>query len=162
MTISLIAAVDERGGIGKNGKIPWRLPADMKHFKKLTLGKPVIMGWKTFESIGKALPERKNIVLTEDASFHAEGIAAVHSTEEALAAAEPAEEIMIIGGGTTYRQFLPLAKRIYLTRVQSVFDADTFFPEFNADEWRETERADHPADEKNPNAFTFLTLEKQL
>lgn len=160
MTITLIAAVDERGGIGKNGKIPWRLPADMRHFKELTLGKPVIMGWKTFESIGKALPERKNIVLTEDASFRGEEAIPVHSVEEALAAAAPAEEVMIIGGGATYQQFLPLAKRMYLTRIHSVFDADTFFPEFNADEWRETERVDHPADEKNPSAFTFLTLEK--
>lgn len=162
MILSLIAAIDERGGIGKNGKIPWRLPADMKHFKELTLGKPVIMGWKTFESIGKALPERKNIVLTEDAAFRVEGITPAHSAEEALAVAAPAEEIMIIGGGATYRQFLPLAKRMYLTRVHGVFDSDTFFPEFNADEWREVERADHPADEKNPSAFTFLTMEKQL
>jgi len=152
--------MDERGGIGKNGKIPWHLPADMKHFKELTTGKPIIMGWKTFQSIGKPLPERKNIVLTEDASFRAENVMAVRSIEEALAAAESAEEVMIIGGGATYRQFLPLAKRMYLTRVQGVFDADTFFPTFDAAEWKEVEREEHPADEKNQFAFTFLTLEK--
>ncbi len=160
MIISIIAAVDEDGGIDKNGKIPWHLPADMKHFRELTLGKPVIMGRKTFQSIGKPLPGRQNIIITRDKDFRTEGAEVALLPEETLAAAAPAEEVIVIGGAEVYRQFLPLADKIYLTRVKGRFECDTFFTEFNPAEWRESERVEHAADAKNPDAFAFSVFQK--
>ncbi len=146
--------------IGKTNALPWYLPADLKHFRDLTRGKPIIMGRKTFEAIGKPLPDRLNIIITHEADFKKEGCIVVHSPEEAIAAAENAEEVMVIGGGTIYKLFLPKADRLYLTEIDHEFDGDIFFPEFDRSEWCEISREPHEPDEKNPYRYTFLTLER--
>lgn len=160
MIVSLVVATALNGGIGKGGRMPWHLPGDLRHFKGLTLGKPVIMGRKTLESIGRPLPERRNIVLTRDQDFRAAGVQVCHSLAEALVVAEPAAEVMIIGGGEIYKAAWPRADRIYLTRIAAQLEADTFFPEIRSGEWRETARADYEADAKNPYAYSFVTLER--
>ncbi|QKT04352.1 type 3 dihydrofolate reductase [Ectothiorhodospiraceae bacterium 2226] len=160
MHISLIAAMADQRVIGKDNAMPWHLPADMAHFRKLTLGKPVLMGRKTFESLGKPLPSRTNIVLTRDAEFHAEGCLVVHSVEEALKVASNAFEFMVIGGQHVYELMLPRAQRMYLTLVHARVDGDAYFPPFAPGHWREEEREEHPADERNPYPYTFLTLER--
>lgn len=162
MIISLIAAMDKNRVIGKGNKLPWDLPADMQHFRDLTRGKPVIMGRKTFESIGRPLPERTNIIMTREKSFQSPGCVVVHSPEEAVQAAGNTEEVMVIGGSSIYEQFLPIANRIYLTIIDQEFDGDAHFPEFDKNEWKEAAREDHEADEKNPYRYTFLTYEKEI
>lgn len=160
--LSLIVAVGEHHEIGKNGKMPWHLPADLKHFKALTLGKPVIMGRKTFAAIAKPLPQRRNIVVTRQHDYHAAGCEVAHSLADALVLASGEPEIMVIGGAEIYREALPRAQRIYLTRVHARFEADTFFPAFDPDEWRETVREDHAADERNHFAYSFVTLVRRI
>ena len=160
--LSLIVAVGANNEIGKNRRMPWHLPADLKHFKALTLGKPIIMGRKTFAAIGKPLPDRRNIVVTRDRGLHADGIEVAHSLTDALVLAAGVPEIMLIGGGELYREALPRAQRIYLTRVHASFDADTFFPALDPADWRETAREDHAADERNAFAYSFITLERRL
>lgn len=161
MIISLIAAMSANRVIGNAGKIPWKMPADMKHFRDITRDKPVIMGRRTFESIGHALPERTNIVMTRDRTMHAEGCRIGNSREEAIALAGNADEIMVIGGEVIYKEFLSLAHRIYLTIIDVELRGDAFFPEINFAEWQETSREEHKSDEKNPYAYTFITLEKK-
>ena len=160
MIISLVAAVSENRVIGKDNALPWNLPADLRHFKELTIGKPVIMGFKTFESIGKPLSNRTNIVLCKE-KVEIPGCTVVHSIEEALQAVGNAEEVMIIGGGSVYAQFLPKADRMYLTRVHAEVEGDTYFPEFNQDEWKEIERVNHEKDEQHPYSFRFVTFERK-
>ena len=161
MIISLIAAMGRNRVIGADNALPWDLPADMKRFRQLTMGKPIIMGRKTFESIGKALPGRVNIVMTRDADLRAEGCVVVHSPEEALRAAGDVPEAVVIGGGSIFGQFLPMAQRMYLTMIDKDFQGEAVFPEFDADDWRESERRDCAPDEKNAYSYTFLTLEKK-
>lgn len=161
MIISLIVAMSANRVIGNAGVIPWKLPADMNRFRITTMGKPIIMGRKTFESIGHALPGRTNIVMTRDRSFHAEGVRIVLSRKEAITAAGDADEVMVIGGEGIYKEFLPIAHRIYITIVDVKLQGDAFFPEVNTAEWREINREEHKSDEKNPYAYTFLTLEKK-
>ncbi len=159
--ISLIAAMAENGVIGIDNRLPWKLPADMKWFRENTLGKPIIMGRKTFESFGaKPLPQRPNIVVTTDANYHADGAVVVHSIEEALGKAENASEIMIIGGASFYTQMLPRADRIYLTVVHHNFEGDAWFPEFDRGAWREVRRQEHPVDDRNPYACSFIVMER--
>lgn len=160
MVISIIAAVSENGVIGKDNALPWNLPADLKHFKGLTIEKPVIMGLKTFKAIGKPLPNRTNIVLSKE-KVEIPGCTVVHSIEEALQAAGNAEEVMIIGGGSVYAQFLPKADRMYLTKVHAEVEGDTYFPEFNQDDWKETAREEHEKEEQHPYSFNFITLERK-
>ncbi len=163
MFISLIAAVLKNRVIGKKNKLPWHLPADFAHFKKLTMGHPVIMGKNTFLSIGKPLPNRTNIVLVND-GFTAEGCLIARSLDDALALAKKStggEEIFIIGGASVYAQFLPRANRLYLTFIDAGFDGDAYFPEWNKNEWREASREPHAPDEKNPYAYTFVTFERK-
>jgi len=161
MKVSLIVAVGRRDEIGKDGKMPWHLPADLKHFKAATLGKPVLMGRKTLEAIGRPLPERRNLVLTRHRDFKAPGCETVYSMDEALQLAAPAEELMVIGGGEIYRLAWTNADRVYLTRIQAdVEGADTFFPVLKPSEWKEVSRADHPADAKNPYAYSFLVFDR--
>ncbi|WP_027877562.1 dihydrofolate reductase [Meiothermus cerbereus] len=156
--IALVVAMDKNRAIGRAGALPWHLPDDLKHFKALTLGKTVLMGRKTFQSIGRPLPKRRNVVLTKDPSFGAEGVEVVHSLDDALLLDE---EIMVIGGGEVYALFLPLATHLHLTLVDTAIpDADTFFPEWNPAEWRETHREFHPADERHLFAFSFVDLER--
>lgn len=159
MTISLIAAMDKNRVIGTDdGKLPWHLPADLKRFKSLTIGKPVIMGRKTFESIGRSLPERLNIVITRNKNYEAPGCAVVHSADEALAQTKDALEVMVIGGAEIFTQFFPRAGKMYLTLIDGVFSGSVYFPEWNSAEWREVSREAHEPDEKNRYGYTFLTL----
>jgi len=158
--ISLVVAVSTNNVIGMQGDLPWRLSSDLKRFKSLTLGKPVVMGRLTYESIGRPLPGRQNIVITRQRDFAAEGCDVVTSIDEAIDVAGDANEVMIIGGGEIYRQFLPRADRIYLTRVQADIDGDAFFPELVADEWYETSIEHHPADESNEFGVAFTMLDR--
>lgn len=160
MIISLIAAMDRNRVIGKKGTLPWYLPADLRHFKELTTGKPIIMGSTTFASIGKALPNRINIVMTRDSSFVAEGCVIVHSVEEALAAARGCDEVMVIGGAQVFEQFFPRANRMYLTMIDAEINGDVYFPAWNPAEWRETTREMHKPDEKNKYTYAFLTFDR--
>lgn len=168
MKISVIAAVGENGVIGVKGKIPWQLPADLKRFKELTMGHPIIMGRKTYESIGKPLPGRINIVLTSDAGHKAPGCTVVHSFPDALRAAErslagDSGEVFVIGGAAVYALALPHAEKMYLTEVKGTFKGDAFFPPFNkggVDEWRLVRTEAHTRDEKNPYDYAFKTYEK--
>lgn len=156
--ISIIAALAENNTIGINGNLPWQIPADLKHFKKLTLHKPVIMGRKTFASLGKPLPERENIIVSRNPYFAAAGCHVVNSLKEALDYVKNQEEVMIIGGAQIYAEALPLANRLYLTRVHANIPGDTFFPQFNIKEWQEIAREDFLADAKNPYDYSFVTL----
>ncbi len=160
MQVAVIAAMAENRVIGKDNDLPWRLPADLRHFRSLTLGKPVIMGRRTYESLGKPLPERKNIVVTGNRRYRAAGCTVVHSLEEALRVAAEAPEVMIIGGATLYAEALPEAHLLYLTLVHQAFAGDVRFPEFDLSRWREVKREDHEPDDRNSIAFSFLTLER--
>lgn len=161
MILSLIVAMDEDRVIGKEGGMPWHLPADLKHFKETTLGKPVIMGRRTHQAIGRPLPERRNIVLSRDENFRAEGCETAHSLDEALELCCDEDEVMIIGGATLYEQALPRADRIYLTRVHGRFHGDTRFPHFDQGDWDVMEVRNRPADEKNPHTMTFMALQRR-
>jgi dihydrofolate reductase len=160
--ITLIAAVADNGVIGAEGGMPWHLPADLAHFKRLTLGKPVLMGRLTWEAIGRPLPGRANLVLTRDLHWRAEGAERVTSLDQALDVARNAgaAELMVIGGAEVYRQALPRAARIYLTRVHAEPWGDTWFPELDPDEWREVGRREQLADEQNGWDLTFVALER--
>ena len=159
MRVSLIAAMAENRVIGRDNQLPWRLSADLQHFKALTMGKPIIMGRKTYESIGRPLPGRTNIVITRDSAFQAEGCAVVHSIEQALAVARGFEEVMVIGGAELYRQMLDHADRLYLTLVRTEVEGDALFPEIGQ-QWREVERESCKADDKNQFDYDFVTLER--
>jgi len=159
--VSIIVATDERGAIGRGGGLPWRLPDDLKRFKSLTMGKPIVMGRKTWESIGKPLPGRHNIVITRQAGFAAPGVTVVASLDDALLAAGDVPEVCIIGGAEIYRLALPRAGLIHLTRVHAVVDADTFFPELGAGEWDEVQVEQHAADEKHVYAYSCLELQRR-
>jgi dihydrofolate reductase len=159
--LALVVAIAENGVIGNANRLPWHLPADLKHFKSVTLGKPMLMGRKTFESIGKALPGRRNLVMTRGRPIDAAGVETVKSVEEALVAAREADELMVIGGAEIFRICLPRAQRIYLTRVHAPIAGDTRFPPVDWNEWRSVERNVQPADEKNTYAMTFLRLERR-
>lgn len=144
--------------IGRDNRLPWHLPADLRHFKQLTIGKPVLMGRKTWESIGRPLPGRTNIVVTRARDYRAPGCVVVHSLDEAFSAAGQSGEVMVIGGAEFYRQVLPRADCIYLTLVHGEFEGDTFFPELDDAHWQEVERTDCEADEKNPWPYSFIRL----
>ncbi len=155
MKISLIVAASANGVIGAGGELPWHLPDDFRFFKEVTMGKPIVMGRRTWESIGRPLPGRQNIVITRQSGFEAPGASVVDSPEAAVEAAGEAEEVMIIGGGEIYRRFLPLADRVYLTRVDADIDGDTFFPDLEEGEWTVESREPHDADERHAYAFEF-------
>lgn len=158
--VALVVAMDEQGVIGVDNRLPWRLPADLKHFKAITLGKAVVMGRKTHESIGRPLPGRTNIVVTRSEDYQAEGCRIAHDVAEALALAHESDQIMVIGGGVLYEACLPLAQRIYLTRVHHSFNGDTRFPALDPQAWRQTERSDFPADGDNPYPYSFIVLQR--
>lgn len=162
--ISLIAAIGKNNELGKQGKLLWSLPADMKHFKETTSGHPVIMGRKTFESIGKPLPNRKNIVITRDKKYQHDGIDITHSLNEALSRARTTlaqdKEIFIIGGAEIYEQAMPFANKLYITHIDAEDKkADTFFPEIIPIVWNETSHEEHKKDSKNPFNYTFSVYE---
>lgn len=163
MIISAIVAIARNFAIGRQNQIPWYLPADLKYFKKVTTGHHVIMGRKSFESIGRPLPNRTNVVITRDPYFVATGCTVVHSLREALAfaIANGETEAFIIGGGEIYRQSWPLLDRLYLTEVDTEpEESDVFFPKIDETEWRELSREAHAADEKNTSSYVFRVLER--
>lgn len=159
MTLSLIVAMAKNRVIGRDNALPWRLPADLKHFRRVTIGKPIIMGRKTFDSIGRPLDGRKNIVITRNPDFKADGVTIVSDINEALKAASGAEA-MIIGGATIYQQTLSSADRIYLTLIHESFDGDAYFPQLQDEEWRESERQDVDPGGDAPFGYSFATLER--
>jgi len=161
MIISIIAAMDRNRLIGNKNQLPWHLPADFAHFKSVTMGKPIVMGRKTFESIGKPLPGRTNIVLSRNPDIRFEGVICVSSFADAVAAVPDAEEIMIIGGSAIYEMLLPQANRLYLTYVDAGFEGDAWFPAFEESLWQEKETLTRPADDKNSYNCHFVTLEKK-
>lgn len=160
MIISMIAAMAKNNVIGIKNGLPWDLPADMKHFRETTSGKTVIMGARTFESIGRALPKRRNIVVTLDKNQIAEGAEIAFSLDEAIESCKNEEEVMIIGGASIYRQFLPKAQRVYLTVIDGEFEGDAFFPEMNMNKWKIVNEEKHEADEKNSHPYTFKVFER--
>jgi dihydrofolate reductase len=158
--ITLIVAVSENDVIGRENALPWHLPDDLKRFKRLTMGKPMIMGRKTFESIGKPLPGRLNIVVTRDTNYRRDGVRVAHGVEGAIAAAD-APEVMVIGGSELFRLFLPRAGRVHLTRVHAHVDGDVTWPPLDVREWSVVEREHHEADERHAHAMTFEVWEKR-
>jgi dihydrofolate reductase len=160
MQLSIIVAMDRNRVIGKNDTLPWHISEDLKYFKRVTMGKPIVMGRKTHESIGRPLPGRENIILTRDKSYQAEGCTVLNSIEEILEHCKNVEEVMVTGGSEVYKQTFGKVSRLYLTEVHAEVDGDTFFPEFNRDEWEEISREDFHKDEKNEFDYSFLILEK--
>ncbi|MHB1951039.1 MAG: dihydrofolate reductase [Acidiferrobacteraceae bacterium] len=160
--ISLVGAMARNRVIGVGNRLPWRLPGDLRHFKALTIGHVVIMGRRTFESLGRPLPERRSIVISRNPSFHAGGACTVvDSWSAALAAAGGVSEVFVIGGASLYAQTIPCASRMYLTLVHAEIEGDAYFPEFPAEQWQEISRDDRPADHENPYAYSFLVLERR-
>jgi len=164
--IALIWAMARNRVIGRENTLPWRLPADMQHFRRLTLQHPVIMGRKTFESLGRPLPERVNIVISREPGYSASGCRVAGTLDEAIQIARSQlpphdPQLFVIGGENLYAQMLPRADRLYVTLVDADVEGDARFPEFDWSEWREIDRQDHPADEKNVYACTFVTLERK-
>ncbi|MES9970832.1 MAG: type 3 dihydrofolate reductase [Candidatus Thiodiazotropha sp.] len=158
--ISIIAAVAKNGVIGVNNSLPWRLPADLQHFKSLTMGKPIIMGRRTWESLPGLLPGRRHIVITHNPDYRAEGCEVVNSVDQALQVAGEVPEVMIVGGGGLYGQMLPRADRLYLTLVEISVDGDAYFPEIDWDAWQEVSRETHPKDNSNQFPYTFIVLNR--
>ncbi|MDJ0792818.1 MAG: type 3 dihydrofolate reductase [Woeseiaceae bacterium] len=158
--ISLIVAASTNHVIGLQGELPWRLSDDLRRFKEVTIGKPIIMGRKTWDSIGRPLPGRQNIVITRQQGFTAEGCDVAGSVDEALSAAGDAAEVMVIGGSEVYALFLPAADRLYVTRVHADVEGDAYFPSISDSEWRLADEEHHDADERNEHAFSFQRFER--
>jgi dihydrofolate reductase len=158
--ISIIVAVAENGVIGAGNRLPWHLPDDLKRFKALSMAKPIVMGRRTFDSIGKPLPGRTNIVVSRQAGLAIEGTLVTPSLDAALAAAGAAPEVVVIGGADIFRQVLPRTEVVHLTRVHARVDGDVMFPALDPVQWRERDVEHHPADERHQYAFTFVTLER--
>jgi dihydrofolate reductase len=159
--LALVVAMAQNGVIGRDNGLPWRLPEDLRRFKATTMGKPLLMGRRTFESIGRPLPGRTNLVLTRHRDWRAAGTTAVNSVEEALTVAGAAPELMVIGGAEVYRLVMPFARRIYMTHVHADVPGDTYFPDFDPTQWADVACEAFPADERNPYGLTFVTLERR-
>ena len=159
--LSFVVAVAENGVMGARNQLPWRLPADLKLFKQLTMGKPIVMGRRTYDSIGRPLPGRLNIVISRNEGLRLEGSVVVNSLEAALAAAGNVPEIVIIGGAEIYRQALPRVDTIHLTRVHAQLPGDTFFPTLDEEEWRQEVVSYHAADEQHAHAFSYVRLTRK-
>ncbi|MHB1178902.1 MAG: dihydrofolate reductase [Daejeonella sp.] len=160
MIVSLIVAIDEKNGMGKDNKLPWHLPADLKHFKSLTTGHSILMGRKTFDSIGKALPNRRNILISRQQDLVVEGAEVAWSLNEAFGLCKDEDEVFVIGGAQIFEQSLPYAEILYLTLIHHNFDADTFFPDIDKTTWVEEQRIRHEPDEKNNYSYTFIKCRK--
>jgi dihydrofolate reductase len=160
--IAIVVAAAENNVIGKDNGLIWHLPADLRHFKQITMGHPILMGRKTYESIGKPLPGRTSIIVTTQKDYEAEGCIVTHSLQEALEKAKQLDEaIYIIGGAEIYKRALPLTDTIYLTRLHHTFDGDVYFPELKEAEWESMEQEHHEPDEKNKYSYSFLTLKRK-
>jgi len=160
MTLAIIVATDLNGLIGKDNDLPWHLSADLQYFRKITMGKPIVMGRKTHESIGRPLPGRDNIIITSDQHFKAEGCIITHSLEQALERTQDENEVMIMGGASLYQQCLPIADKIYLTQVHAELTGDTWFPEWDKSQWQLLSQEDHLADEKNDYPYSFMVFQR--
>ncbi|MEB8433141.1 type 3 dihydrofolate reductase [Cocleimonas sp. KMM 6892] len=158
MKLSMIVAMAHNRVIGLDNKMPWHLPADLQWFKKTTLGSPIIMGRKTYDSIGRPLPGRLNIILSRNTELEIEGCTVVNTLSDALDAAKGADEVFITGGAHLYEKFLQDADCLYLTMIDADLEGDTFFPDYTQYAWKEIDRIDNPADEKNPYPYSFVTL----
>jgi dihydrofolate reductase len=159
MIVSIVVAVAQNNAIGKDNKLLWHLPKDLKHFKEITTGGTVIMGRKTYDSVGRPLPNRRNIIITRQ-QIEIAGCEVVNSVEAALDLCRDEAEVFIVGGAEIYKQAMPLTDRIFLTIVHENFEADTYFPEIKEDIWKQTDRQDYEPDEKNPLPYSFMTLER--
>jgi dihydrofolate reductase len=159
--VSIVVATDAKGGIGLRGSLPWRLPEDLRRFKALTMGGPIIMGRRTWDSIGRPLPGRHNIVISRQAGLAIDGCTVVDSFDAALEAAGPAAEVFVIGGAEIYGLALAVADTLYVTRVHAVVGADTFFPVIDAAEWEEVAREEHPADGSHAHAMSFVAFKRR-
>ncbi|KKB38525.1 dihydrofolate reductase [Bacillus thermotolerans] len=160
--ISFIWAMDKNGAIGKDNALPWRLPEDLKFFKETTMGHPIVMGRKTYESIGKPLPGRENIVVTRNPAYEADGCTVVHSYEELLERAKEVEELFVTGGGDVFKQMMPYADKLYVTYIDDVFEADTYFPEvIDWGEWSLLSEKKGEKNEKNPYDYYFRIYERK-
>ena len=159
MKISIVVAIGANNAIGKDNQLLWRLPNDLKHFKQITSGHTIIMGRKTYYSVGKPLPNRRNIVITRQ-NINIEGCEVVNSLDAALGLCANEPEIFIVGGAEIYKQAIHVTNCIYLTIVHQSFEGDTYFPEIKADDWKESEREDHQPDEKHQFSYSFITLER--
>ncbi|MFC6998695.1 dihydrofolate reductase [Rufibacter roseus] len=162
--IALVVAIAENRVIGKDNQLIWHLPEDLKHFKRLTMGHPMVMGRKTFEAIGKPLPGRTSVIISSQPDYKAPGgCIVVGSIEDALKTGLAIDEhVMVVGGGEVYRQTLPYAEVVYLTLVHESFDGDVFFPDLDPDTWEVTEQEEHPADERHAYPYTFLTFRRRV
>ena len=162
MVLSLLVAADENNLIGKDNKLPWHLPADLKYFKNLTWGMPILMGRKTFDSIGKPLAGRKNMIITRNKDWQQEGVVVVYTIDEAIEVAkkEDVKELFIIGGAEIFNTSITTADRIYLTRIHHSFEGDVYFPAISKEEWQLVKEVQGKKDEKNPYDFTFQTWER--
>jgi dihydrofolate reductase len=160
-SLSIICAMDQNRLIGNNNELPWHLPADLAFFKRTTLGKPVLMGRKTYESIGRPLPGRQNIIITRDRDYQVDGCDSCQSIDAALELAADQEEIMLIGGASLYQQTLDRAQKLYLTRIHTSFEGDAWFPEFDPEDWLEDWHEDHYSDEKNKYDFSFIQYSRK-
>lgn len=161
MRVSVIAAVAENGVIGKSNALPWHLPTDLKHFRRLTTGHAVIMGRRNYESIGRALPDRTNVVVTHRTGFDAPGCVIAHTLGDAFAACRQGDEVFVIGGADIYAQTLGSAEKLYLTRVHAAVAGDVFFPPVDWSAWRETGRVRYEPDERHQYPYSFLTFERR-
>lgn len=159
--VSLAVAMDRRRLIGRDGSLPWHITEDLRHFKALTWGKPVLMGRRTFEAIGRALPGRRNVVITRDRGLRVQGCELAHSLQEALALCAGSEEIVVIGGGDIYAQALPLAGRLYITQVEAEVEGDTWFPDYDPSQWQVVQSEGPFPSATSPYEFRFLVLERR-
>jgi dihydrofolate reductase len=160
-SLSIICAMDQNRLIGKNNALPWHLPGDLAFFKQTTMGRPILMGRKTYESIGRPLPGRQNIIITRDEHYQVQGCDCCSSIEAALELAAEHEEIMLIGGASLYQQTLERAEQLYITHIHAAFEGDAWFPDFNPKSWLEVWREDHSADEKNGYDFSFVKYSRK-
>ncbi|MEH7381894.1 dihydrofolate reductase [Bacillus sp. JJ1533] len=159
--ISLLLAMDKNQLIGKDNDLPWRLPADLAYFKRVTMGHPIIMGRKTYDSIGRPLPGRENIIVTRDTSYKAEGCKVIHSIDEIVEMSkETDQELFVIGGAEIFKEILPYSERLYITEIDEEFEGDTYFPVFDKAKWKVISKEKGIKDEKNPYEYTFLVYEK--
>lgn len=160
MKTAFVVAMDENGLIGRDNDLPWRLSADLQYFRRITMGKPILMGRNTHESIGRPLPGRQNIVVSSLADYRAEGCDVVNSIDDGLKAAGNAEELMVIGGSSLFEQMFDIADKLYLTRVHAELEGDTWFPDWDETQWQLRSQESHPADEKNEYAYSFEVYQR--
>jgi dihydrofolate reductase len=160
--LSFIVAMDSKSTIGKNNELPWHLPADLAFFKKVTMGKPIVMGRKTHESIGKALPGRENIILTRDKQYKSKGCSIIHSPVEISDIENRSDdELFVIGGAEVFKELFPIADRLYITEIEGDFEGDTFFPSFNQEEWELVSKEKGPKNDKNPYDYYFMIYDRK-